>query len=70
MFLAAHPLCDLCQRDGRVMPAAVVDHITPHRGDQTLFWDESNWQPLCKRCHDTKTAREDGGFGNARPVGG
>ena len=64
MFLAAHPLCALCQRDGRVMPAAVVDHITPHRGDQTLFWDESNWQPLCKRCHDAKTAREDGGFDN------
>jgi 5-methylcytosine-specific restriction endonuclease McrA len=20
-----------------------------------LFWDEQNWQPLCKRCHDHKT---------------
>lgn len=25
-----------------------------------LFWDEANWQPLCKPCHDQKTAREDG----------
>ncbi|WP_304879789.1 HNH endonuclease [uncultured Parasutterella sp.] len=29
-----------------------------------MFWDESNWQALCKRCHDRKTAAEDGGFGN------
>ena len=21
-------------------------------------WDEANWQGLCKRCHDAKTARE------------
>lgn len=27
------------------------------------MWDECNWQPLCKPCHDSKTAREDGGFG-------
>jgi 5-methylcytosine-specific restriction protein A len=40
--------------------ATVVDHIQPHKGDLTLFWDRSNWQPLCKRCHDRKTAREDG----------
>ena len=25
------------------------------RGDQTLFWDESNWQSLCQPCHDRKT---------------
>jgi 5-methylcytosine-specific restriction protein A len=46
-----------------VEPAAVVDHITPHGGDEALFWDRDNWQPLCKPCHDAKTAREDGGFG-------
>ncbi|WP_289184903.1 HNH endonuclease [uncultured Parasutterella sp.] len=31
-----------------------------------MFWDESNWQALCKHCHDVKTAKEDGGFGNER----
>jgi prophage lambdaSa04, HNH endonuclease family protein len=30
-----------------------------------LFWDKTNWQAMSKRCHDRKTAREDGGFGNA-----
>ena len=24
-------------------------------GDHVLFWDEQNWQPLCKSCHDKKT---------------
>lgn len=42
----------------------MVDHITPHKGDRGLFWDRNNWQALCKTCHDTKTAAEDGGFGN------
>ena len=64
MFLAEHPLCAECEKNGRLTAATVVDHIIPHKGDQALFWDESNWQPLCKRCHDRKTVREDGGFGN------
>lgn len=66
-FLRAHSLCAACAP--QVTPATVVDHIKPARGDRALFWDRSNWQPLCKRCHDAKTAREDGGFAN-RPGGG
>jgi 5-methylcytosine-specific restriction protein A len=57
-FLAQHPLCAACQAQGRVMPATVVDHLVPHRGAAVLFWDERNWQGLCKRCHDAKTAQE------------
>ncbi|WP_400245601.1 HNH endonuclease [Niallia sp. JL1B1071] len=44
---------------GKLEKATVVDHIVPHRGDQDLFWDETNWQPLCKSCHDRKTMTED-----------
>lgn len=65
-WLGRYPLCVACEELGRIAPATVVDHKTPHRGDQTLFWDTSNWQALCKPCHDAKTAREDGGFGNRR----
>jgi 5-methylcytosine-specific restriction endonuclease McrA len=67
-FLRAHPLCecDECKAQGRVLAASVVDHRVPHRGDMRLFWDSSNWQALSKSCHDRKTARDDGGFGNAR----
>ena len=58
-FLREHPLCCYCERIGRVTLATVVDHVVPHKGDESLFWDESNWQPLCKPCHDsTKKAEE------------
>ena len=63
LYLSLHPLCAACQRLGRTVAAQVIDHIVPHRGNRDLFWNERNWQALCKRCHDAKTAREDGGFG-------
>ena len=59
LFLEAHPLCAECLKSGRYVKATVVDHIIPHRGDQKLFWDQSNWQALCKPCHDHKTMTED-----------
>lgn len=55
VYLQRNPLCSVCLKDGKLTPATVVDHIVPHRGDQRLFWDEKNWQPLCKSCHDRKT---------------
>ncbi|MEK4492972.1 HNH endonuclease [Paenibacillus sp. FSL L8-0493] len=55
-----------CTKAGKVEAATVVDHIVPHKGDKELFWQRDNWQALCKACHDTKTVREDGGFGNER----
>ena len=32
--------------------------MIPHRWDPKLFWDESDWQALCKRCHGQKTGGE------------
>lgn len=58
-FLRAHPLCRYCDREGRLTAASIVDHIKPHRGDERLFWDQSNWQPLCKPCHDSVKAKEE-----------
>jgi hypothetical protein len=40
------------------VPAEVIDHRIPHRGNLTLFWDRSNWDPLCVACHNAKSARE------------
>ncbi|GEO27037.1 hypothetical protein AAC03nite_28220 [Alicyclobacillus acidoterrestris] len=60
-YLKKHPLCVECEREGRLTPATVVDHIVPHKGDKALFWDSANWQPMCKPHHDAKTAREDMG---------
>lgn len=64
-YLAANPICVECDKEGRLTPATEVDHIEPHKGDRDLFWDESNWQSLCKSHHSSKTAREDGGWGRA-----
>jgi len=54
-FLAEHPLCIDCAADGRVEAATDVDHQIPHRGDERLFWDVSNWRPRCKSHHSRKT---------------
>ncbi|KRS19734.1 HNH endonuclease signature motif containing protein [Roseovarius indicus] len=53
-FLRRKPRCARCGAE-----ATVVDHITPHRGDQTLFWDQANWQPLCTHCHSGAKQREE-----------
>lgn len=54
-YLRGHPLCLECQCNGKTRPATIVDHILPHRGNEELFWNQCNWQPLCKSCHDKKT---------------
>lgn len=69
--------CRACQKVGLLNPGTlridgslqtnprrahlVVDHIVPHRGDQTLFWDRANWQPLCPDHHDVVKQREEHG---------
>lgn len=60
-FLSAHPLCAKCEAKGRVTQATVVNHKVAHRGDWSLFWDSSNWEPLCKPHHDSDAQREDRG---------
>ena len=55
-WLIANPVCAECKWIN-VPAKMVVDHIQPHRGDLNLFWNRSNWQTLCKRCHDYKTGR-------------
>lgn len=58
-FLFINPLCVFCRDQNRVTAATVVDHIVPHNGDQTLFWDEKNHQPLCKHCHDSVKQKQE-----------
>lgn len=53
-FLLAHPYCAMCGA-----PASHVDHIIPHKGDKRLFWDRTNWQPLCAHHHNSTKQREE-----------
>ena len=51
-------LCRDCQRTGRVTIATDCDHIVPKSKQGTD--DLDNLQPLCRKCHEAKTARENG----------
>ena len=57
LHLAREPLCRFCLKKGATVVARVVDHIAPHRGDQALFWQQSNWQSLCFACHNSAKQR-------------
>lgn len=67
--LGEHPCCVKCLSEGAPPAQArgnVVDHIQPHAGNWDKFADPANLQTLCKKHHSSKTAREDGGFGNRK----
>lgn len=43
-------------------PAAnspVVDHRLPHRGVESLFWDENNLQTVSKAYHDSEKQKQE-----------
>lgn len=55
--LARVPCCEACAARNEVTPATVCDHRQPVRlgGD---FWNSSNYQSLCRPCHQAKSAAE------------
>jgi len=53
-FLAAHPLCEMCQEHGRLTPATEVHHKKPLTEGGTHNY--SNLSALCKSCHSQITA--------------
>ena len=55
-FIYSNPICVYC---GHM--ANVVNHKIPHKGDEHLFWDESNWESACKPCHDSTVRRLESG---------
>ena len=51
-----------CQKCGRIdagKRGLAADHKIPHRGDPDLFWDKTNLQTLCERCHSSDKQREE-----------
>lgn len=53
-FTCQWPGCGRTEHDTSQL---VADHIEPHRGDPSLFFDLGNLQTLCKTCHDTHKQR-------------
>ena len=65
-LIATVILCEECMRNDRVTPCTIADH---KRSKAKGGSDErSNYQLLCKPCHDAKTIAEKGH--RARPVSG
>lgn len=68
-----HPLCVMCEQQGKIVLAKICDHITPHKGDEYKFFN-SPLQSLCKLHHDSTKQRmearsiEIGGDANGNPI--
>lgn len=59
--IKAHPLCEECKKDGRLMPAEEVHHILPlSKGGGN---ESSNLMSLCKSCHSRITAESGNRWG-------
>jgi hypothetical protein len=57
--LQLHPLCVLCEREGRIVPAEVADHRDGHRGDwRERFFELDALQSLCLEHHRIKSGKE------------
>lgn len=62
--MATEDVVLVCAELGVSLPlASVVDHVIAHRGNQTLFWDRSNWQCLCGSHHSRDKQREEARIG-------
>jgi 5-methylcytosine-specific restriction protein A len=60
-FLASHPLCEFCERDGKITPAALVHHRIPLAEGGTN--DVRNLCALCDSCHSAHHARDGSRWG-------
>jgi hypothetical protein len=56
--LRLEPLCRYCSARGKVTPATIADHVTPHRGDWNAF-RLGELQSLCFDCHNRLKHRID-----------
>ena len=57
-YISLHPLCERCEKQGRIPPAEEVHHIKPLSCGGTN--ETSNLMSLCTSCHSEITAREGG----------
>lgn len=56
----------VCQSPACRLPSSHVDHIQTRRQAPKRELDPTNVMAFCASCHNAKTARHDGGYGNAR----
>lgn len=68
--LRAKPLCEWCEKRGRITPATEVHHDQPHRGDWNKFI-KGALVSLCALCHNREAQRiETTGYSNEIGIDG
>jgi 5-methylcytosine-specific restriction endonuclease McrA len=71
--ITENPTCVMCEQQGKITLANVVDHIFPHRGDVIKFF-RGPFQSLCYAHHNStkqkmeKREIEIGGDVNGQPI--
>lgn len=66
--LRKEPCCRACDNNHIITVATEVDHIIPHKGVVSRFFDELNLQSLCKSCHSRKTTIENNPHAKPKPI--
>ncbi len=55
LYIAAHPLCEECEKAGRYVRATLVHHVLPLANGGTN--DAENLMSLCASCHEKRHRR-------------
>lgn len=55
-YVVGHPLCEQCEKAGKITPTQEVHHILPL--SEGGIHDESNLMALCTACHSGVTLAE------------
>lgn len=63
--LTTTPFCEECRKNGTIIKATMVDHITPIKQGGNAF-DLDNLQSLCWSCHSRKSVLEGSRFGSKK----
>ena len=63
-YIQAHPYCEICFDEGRMIPANLVHHKIPLAEGGTNAAD--NLQSLCKSCHSRLHAERGDYLGNTK----
>ena len=64
-YIKLHPLCEECEKQGKLTPAEEVHHILPlSKGGGN---EKSNLMALCKSCHSQITAESGDRWGRSNP---
>lgn len=57
-YMAAHPVCEQCEKNGKTTLAKVVHHVVPIEDAKNvalmeqLAFDPANLMALCEACHE------------------